>query len=426
MNRLQEIEARLAEIASDIETRGAAVTAEQIAAYNTEVDALKAERTGLINTAEQRTRLLNDIAEGRAQGATITPVMPSPYTNGTNLHGGGNPQGGERRTVTDPHDTREYRNAFMNYVCRNTPMPEEFRAGEYTTTEDAGAVIPTSTLQEIIRQLDSYGAIYAKVRKLNIQGGVRVPILTLKPKAKWVGEGSSDDQKIAANDYVEFSYMGLECKISQTLLAGVVTYEMFQREFVKLSVEAIVEELERSIFTGNGNGAALGIINDARVPTRNVITISEEDFKKWNAWKRLVFAKMKKAYRNGIFAMAQGTFDGYIDGMVDDVGQPIGRVNYGIAGGETYRFGGKDVETVEDDVIIGYDEAEIGEVIAVFFNPKDYAINSNMKMTVVKWVDHDDNKVKNKAMLICDGKLLDPNGVLIIIKGGAAGDTTTP
>ena len=38
-------------------------------------------------------------------------------------------------------------------------------------------------------------------------------------------------------------------------------------------------------------------------------------------------------------------------------------------------------------------------------------------MTVNKWVDHDTNEVKNKVMMICDGKLVDPNGVLILKKG---------
>ena len=117
--------------------------------------------------------------------------------------------------------------------------------------------------------------------------------------------------------------------------------------------------------------------------------------------------------------MAQGTFDGYIDGMVDTTGQPIGRVNYGIAGEETYRFGGKEVLTVEDDVIADYDTASTGDVVAVFVNLDDYVINSNLEMQVVKWVDHDTNTVKNKAILICDGKLVDPNGVIIIKKGAA-------
>ena len=40
-----------------------------------------------------------------------------------------------------------------------------------------------------------------------------------------------------------------------------------------------------------------------------------------------------------------------------------------------------------------------------------------MQMTTVKWVDHDTNEVKNTCIMIVDGKLIDPNGVLIIKKG---------
>ena len=44
MNRLQEIEARLAAIANEIEQRGAELTAEQLTAFETEVNNLKTER----------------------------------------------------------------------------------------------------------------------------------------------------------------------------------------------------------------------------------------------------------------------------------------------------------------------------------------------------------------------------------------------
>ena len=407
VGNLQLIEERLALIASEIETRQD-LTGDQIKHLNTIVDALKVERAGLISGNEQRAAVLASIAEGNEPGVNVLrQFLPAPSA----------PQA--PATPPDPFDTPEYRNAFMEHVCRGTPIPVEFRANQTTATADVGAVIPTTTLQELIRKLDSYGAIYAKIRKLNVQGGVSVPILTLKPTAKWVGEGKSDDQKIKSDDAVTFSYFGLECKIAQTLLASVVTYEMFQREFLGLSVEAIVEALEKGVFVGTGTGQMLGITKDPRVPTDNTITLKPTEFKSWEQWKKKVFAKMKKSYRNGCFVMAQGTFDGYIDGMVDANGQPIGRVNYGITDGETYRFGGKTVETVEDDVIIGYDEAATGDVVSVFFNPKDYAVNSNMQMTVVKWTDHDDNKVKNKAIIIVDGKLLDANGVLIIKKGAA-------
>lgn len=410
INSIQDIEARLAEINAEIETRGDALTSEQLTALNDEVTFLKELREEIESVIEKRAALRQAIASG-TQGTTVRTFDNQDEQRGS--------------VPVDKFDTPEYKNAFMNFVCRGVPMPEhiladkfELRAGEATTVADAGAVIPTTTLQELIRKLESYGGIYNKVRKLNIQGGVEVPILTLKPTAKWIGEGSSDDQKIKADESVSFTYYGLECKIAQTLLASVVIYDMFQREFVTLSVEAIIEALEKGIFNGTGKTGKqmVGITKDPRVPEVNKLTISAADFQSWEGWKKRIFAKMKKSYRNGIFAMAQGTFDGYIDGMVDETGQPIARVNYGITEGETYRFGGKSVETVEDDVIVGYDEADSGDVVAVFFNPQDYAINSNMQMTVVKWTDHDDNQVKNKAILIADGKLLDANGVLLIIK----------
>lgn len=336
---------------------------------------------------------------------------------------------GGQTAHTDPSETNEYRTAFMNFVCRGTEIPADLRASvapmlnvaATTTTTDAGAVIPTTIAREIIKQMKSYGELYAKIRKLNVQGGIEFPILTLKPTASWIGESkSSDDQKLEAKTKVSFSYYGLECKIAQTLLAAVVTFEEFQQMFTQLAVEAIVAAKEKAIISGTGSGQFLGITKDTRVPAKNVITLTPDEFTSYSAWKKKVMAKIPKAYRKGEFVMAQGTFDGYIDGMVDANGQPIGRVNYGIDGEENYRFCGKTVDTVEDDVIPSYDDAATGDVVAVFFNPTDYAENSNGSFSTVKWTDHDDNAVKTKVLHICDGKLLDPNGVIIIKKGEAA------
>ena len=93
----------------------------------------------------------------------------------------------------DPTNSIEYRNAFMEFACRNVPIPAELRANATTTTSDAAAVIPTTILNEIIQKAESYGNIYAKVRKLNVQGGVEIPILSLKPEAKWITESKSSE-----------------------------------------------------------------------------------------------------------------------------------------------------------------------------------------------------------------------------------------
>ena len=383
--------------------------------------AIDAGDTATANSCRDQVRALDNQWEAEAQAradfaalqnsarsftpADVTPAQTNAVTQIVNF--AGYAAGAHVSPQTDPSETAEYRNAFMAYVCHGTEISADLRASvapmlnaaATTTTTDAGA----------------------KIRKLNVQGGIEFPILTLKPTASWIGESkSSDDQKLEAKTKVSFSYYGLECKIAQTLLAAVVTFEEFQQMFTQLAVEAIVAAKEKAIISGTGSGQFLGITKDTRVPTKNVVTLTPDEFTSYSAWKKKVMAKIPKAYRKGEFVMAQGTFDGYIDGMVDANGQPIGRVNYGIDGEENYRFCGKTVDTVEDDVIPSYDDAATGDVVAVFFNPTDYAENSNGSFSTVKWTDHDDNTVKTKVLHICDGKLLDPNGVIIIKKGEAA------
>lgn len=325
------------------------------------------------------------------------------------------------KRAADPYGTVEYREAFRQFVLRGTPIPAEFRGDAITTTTDASAVIPTTILHEIISQKKVYGNLFDEVRKLNIKGGVTVPILSLKPSATWIsantGTSESDKQKLQANTSVTFNYYGLECKVAQTLLVETVALPIFEEQFARLATEAMIKALDIAIMNGTGVGEPLGITADTRVPAGNKITLLSTEIGNWDDWKKKVFGKMAKAYRDGKFYMAQSTFDGYIDGMVDSNGQPIGRVNYGIDGDERYRFGGKIVDTVENDVIKDYDTASVGDVIAVFVKPTDYAFNSNLTMQAVKWTDHDKNEVVNKLILIGDGKLLDPNGVLIIKKG---------
>jgi len=338
-------------------------------------------------------------------------------------------EGAKEQKPKDIFATDEYAEAFMNFACRGTPVPNVYAgavkevlklSGDVTSLTDVPAVVPTTILREIIRELKVSGNLYAKTRKLNIQGGLEVPILTLIPKATWFREGSTPSQKIGSDENVAFSYYGLECKIAQTLLVNVVTLEMFQELFVQLAVEAMIVAMETAMISGDGSGKFLGVAVDSRVPAANVITVSQEEISSWKAWKKNVFAKMRPRYRRGEFVMAQGTFDTYIDGMVDTTGQPIGRVNYGIADGAPNRFGGKPVEIVEEDIIKSFDTAAVGDVVAVFVDWHNYAINSNMQMRTVKWMNHDDNEVMNKAILFCDGKLLDPYGVLVIKKGASA------
>ena len=248
-----------------------------------------------------------------------------------------------------PENTNTYDHAFMNFICRGTAIPTQFHNAATGITETSAA-IPSTLLREIIRELKTAGSIYSQIRHFNIQGGVEVPIITLIPEAKWVGEGKSEDQQIKADDKISFSYYGLECKIAQTLLANVVDIKEFNDLFVTLAVEAIMRALEIGVFKGTGSGQMLGITKDTRIPSANVVVLSSKEITEFKSWKKKVFGIIKKSYSTGKFYMAEGTYQGEIDGMVDTNGQPVARTNYGIAGGSSYFFGGKAVETVEECV----------------------------------------------------------------------------
>lgn len=399
MKTLAEIIARLAAIDEEVRSATAADVVEKLAKEKTDLLTRKAE----LEELESRKQKALDLQGGAP--AKVGEIV--------------NPGETRKAEPEDKFDTLEYRKAFMDYCRTGKPIGAEYRLDAYTDTAEAAAVIPTTIMNEIVKEMKVYGQLFNRVRKTNIAGGVRVPILSLKPTATRITEAAaSDRKKVTANTYISFGYYALECKVATSLLASVTTLPMFEQQIVPLITEAMVKALEIEIMKGDGDGEMLGVTVDTRVGVGQAITLSSSEVNQWDSWKKKVFAKIPLAYRaGGIFVMGAGTFDGYIDGMVDANGQPVGRVNYGITDGPVQRFGGKEVLLVEDDVVASYDSASTGDVIAVFLNPGDYCINSNMQMSMYRWLDHDTNQWVDKAILINDGKLIDPAGVLLIKKG---------
>lgn len=328
-------------------------------------------------------------------------------------------QGSQTRTAdVDPYDTVEYRQAFMKFA--QTGVWEQ-RADAVTTVTDAAKVIPTTIMNEIIKELKVRGQLFARVRKMNVQGGVSFPILSLKPQATWITESTpSERKKVEANTAVTFNYYGLECKVATSLIASITSLAMFEEEIRNLIVEAMMYALDSAIVVGDGNGKPLGITIDSRVASGQKVTLDQAEFATWAGWKKKVFAKIPLAYRaGGLFIMAASTWEGQIDGMVDEKGQPIARTNYNITDAIQERFSGKEVLLVEPDIVTDYDAASEGDIVAIYFKPSDYGVNSNLQMTMKRYFDEDKNQWVDKAIMVADGKLLDPKGVIIVKKGAA-------
>ncbi|WP_054401688.1 phage major capsid protein [Paenibacillus solani] len=175
-----------------------ATTIEELRSINTELDGINGEiseiRSELDKLPEEPAGGSTPPAEGRSQvpapGGSAQAQVLSSY---------GMQQHQRSEQPADPYSSVEYRSAFMKFAKTGEITPE-LRANATTTTADVSAVIPTTILSEVVRQLKVYGQIFKRVRQLNIKGGVDVPIATLKPVAHWIGEtASSDKQKVTAN-----------------------------------------------------------------------------------------------------------------------------------------------------------------------------------------------------------------------------------
>lgn len=388
----------------------------EIAETQEEIDAIEAE--------EQRAAQAQDHGEQRE-----LPPAGATHVNGGVVGSFGTPAPAtQTRENVDPFGTLEYRQAFMRYAQTGAPIPESLyqRDGMPANTNTLGATIPTTVLNEFINEIRKvYGNLYAKVRKLNIKGAVKVPIAELQATFKWVTEDTVSPRQDGGtiNDYVEFSYNMAEIRVAQTLLSSIVTLDLFEREIVRVMLIAYMQAMDTSIVRGTGVGQPLGILNDPRVlATNNVVTMTAAQINNWTYWRKNFFAKLPLGYRAGEFIFPLGTVDAYLETMADANNNPIFRqatgleVNDGDARNPNGRFFGRDISLVEPEILPDFDTASSGDVIGIFWQPMEYAINTNMEFGMRRWFDEDRNEWVNKMLTVVDGKVLNPMGIWLIKK----------
>lgn len=397
---------------------------------------------------EELGELNEEIAETQEEIDTIEEVTPDPepdpnqqrsnppvgaqqVNNGIPMASySQNPAGTQQRENKDPYASMEYREAFKAYVQRGTPIPENLtqRAGGDagpTVAADLGMIIPTTIMNEFIKKVSKvYGQLYSKVRKLNIQGGVKFPISDLKANFKWITETTPSGRQKAGDvkEYVEFSYNIGEIRVSQTLLSQVVALQMFEEEIVRIMTEAYVEAMDKGIIAGTGAGQMLGILKDTRVTeqTDHIIEFTAEQFGDWAQWRKRLFSVIPLSKRGkGEFIFTASTVESNLLTMKDANNRPIFKEAAELNVGESAtdgRFYGREVAMVEPDIVADFDTAGSGDVVGVYWIPDDYAINTNLAFGMKRYFDEDKNEWVNKGLTIVDGKILDPSGVYIIKK----------
>ena len=416
---LEARKARLLEKKARIEARCAASTdvaevrslTEELSDVKAEISETQAELDAI--EAEERA------AEAEAEKRESVPASAE-LRNGSVVGTFKAPEAEERSE--DKTSTMEYRSAFMSYIQKGTPMPAEKRDGAVISTADTGVAIPITVMNEVINTVRKrYGNLYSKVRKTNVAGGVKYPIGSLQASFKWINESTvSPRQKTDKLGSVMFEYNTAEIRIAQTFLSQILTVPAFEAELARIIAVAYLQAMDNGIVNGSGEGAMLGILNDARVT--NVVEMTAADMSDWTKWRKNFFAKLPLGYRAGEFIFAASTVDAYLETMADNNNNPIFRqatgleVNDGDAMNPNGRFFGREIALVEEDILPDFDTASNADVIGIYWQPNEYAINENFGFTMRRYIDEETNEWVDKALTVVDGKVLNPTGFYLIKK----------
>lgn len=378
-----------------------------------------------VDLLEKREKEINDDIEKRSKLKDRLSKM--------NLHGNAQPTVAETpKTGLEARKSIEYRKAFMEYVQKGTRsdvLQYEQRDAAQGVAADLGVLLPETIIQTILEELKGkYGQLYNKVSKWNFQGGVKVPIGAFGASFKRITETTvSENQKAGAvTGYVQFTYNIGEIRVARTLLQEVLSVDVFEQKVANVIVEAYVKAMDEEIMVGEASkNQCEGILTEAakadgRIKADHVIEFTDADMKDWKTWQTKLFAIIPLEMRGESpeFVMTPNTYEANIKTLVDDNNRPVYSETYNpVDGAETSRFKGHEVTFVEDSILKSFNDAKTGEYFGMYWVPeKAYAINTNMQFSMYHYFDHDTNQYIDKALVINDGKVLDPKYLYLLKK----------
>lgn len=392
----------------------------------------KEERAAL---GETLTALAAEIADIEAMLAEVDEPADEPTTEGNK----DNNKGDERNMnvlatmeqravkVDDAHASLEYRNAFKKFIADGGREELRAAAGNTTTADNVGTAIPTNLLNQIIEKIESVGTIYKLVTHTAFPVGQTIPREATKPVATWVGVsgtpksgeglGSTVVKGATLDTAIVFANFKLRCEVAMTEEVAQMALPAFEALFVKNVSIAMLRAIEFAIVEGTGVGMPTGILT-ASVPAGQAIEIAAD---KDLGYDDLCAAEgaIPAQYEAGAkWCMTKKTFMSFV-GMVDTVGQPIARVNYGINGKPERTLLGRDVVIYEPQANSKLGNYANGGLFAFIFDFGDYTLNNNYDLGIQHKKDWDNEDHRTKAVAAYDGKVVDNGSLVTLTKASA-------
>lgn len=355
-------------------------------------------------------------SDGGNEGRSLNPVAAMQARGGAAVN-------------VDP--SIEQRKAFQRWIAKGDEKDKRAAAGNTTDSDNVGTVIPENLLNQIIEKLESIGTIYNLVTKTSYPVGQTIPKEATKPVATWVGrntttpssstsgegEGSSVG-KTTLDTAISFTHFKLRCEVAMTEEVSQMALSSFEALFVKNVSLAMLRAIEFAIVDGDGYGMPTGILANT-APTGQALEIAANKKISYQTLCDAEAAIPAEKEASAKWCMTKKTFMSFI-GMVDTVGQPVARINYGLNGRPERTFLGRDVVIYvpqANSKLGNYaDTVSADTLFAFIFDFNDYVLNNNYDLGIQHKIDWDNEDHRTKAVAAYDGKAVDISSLVTLTK----------
>lgn len=302
---ITDIEKRASEIANLINNDANA----DVNSLNIELDGLKEAKENVEQRSQQQ------------QGTNFNPITGTSFNQKAEV------------PKENIFESTEYRSAFYKTMLGqklndveartfNAAMDQqdaEHRADAFNTTTNSAAVLPTQTLNEVIKKARTMGGLIAHCRNFNIPTNISVPIGTPQSKAQWHVEGVPVASESVSTAAVTFGGYEIIKVFSISAAAKKMTVQAFESYMIDELTNCVMEAIADALVNGTGVGQGTGIDSGITWNASNSLDLTGNytDFTK-------ALALLKGGYAAGAkFAMSNATLYNKVYALVDGNKRPI-------------------------------------------------------------------------------------------------------
>lgn len=282
-----------------------------------------------------------------------------------------------------PHDTLEYRNAFLKKLQGKELTKQE------NTAVSASAVIPTQTINKIFEKAEYIAPILSKVDISYIASNLTIPVEDTVNDASWVAVGTASTDSADSLTSVSLAAYKLIKTVEIGADVAVMSINAFETYLVNKLAAKIAKAIENAIFNGTGSGQPTGLLASGVITNTGTFT---KDGMTYGDLLKIISDLPDHGYRAGAcMAMPSALFYSDVLPALTDKGS------------------GLDVQAVMQNKVIGYDIVLCDRIAAdtiVFGNFKNYALNfaQDVEIKSDTSVGFRTGSTVYRAMALLDGK----------------------